>query len=307
MTSPIEQQWTIMNHSDAVESQTQATAPEPKLELTINTKPTANESDGEGGKKAECACPIHPPKLERQDTIESFVAENDVYDRSGRTRRRAPPFRHYSPSPVRIRSGPPLETVLIPSSASLLSQISVYDGVADLPFPGRSSVYLTTFPFTERDIKKWAWLITSGVEDAFMTSPEFGADGFQPFPTIVNSNRRSRSPYYDPVDNSMQYIYLSRALDTLVIPLDSKEKIRYYIVVQQNRGSPKASKLMVAESRKAVGIIIYYEALAGNCIAFVGAALHQEKGPGKMKLRKVENLEEAAKVQKEDGVLAIVC
>jgi len=185
--------------------------------------------------------------------------------------------------------------------------------VADMPFPARSSVYLTTFPFTDRDVKKWAWLLSNSVEDAFLSDPgNRGGDDDEDiygngYPAVVRPRYRNRSPYYDPVGTTdIPSIYLSRALDTSVVPEDGKENVRYFIVVQ-NRARPNWSKLMVAEGRKAAGIMIYYEALTGNSVGFVGAVVGQGKRLGRVKLRKVENLEAAAKAQEEDGVVGVIC
>ncbi|KAF2179674.1 hypothetical protein K469DRAFT_716036 [Zopfia rhizophila CBS 207.26] len=309
VASPIEQ-WTIMNHSDATESQAPApsTEPkaEPKIELTVNAKPAEkNEKD------SHCTCPVHP-KLDRKDTVESSLSDDEIAPaRSGRPRRRAP-YRRYSPSPIRIRSRSPPDTIRVSSSKTLLEKVGTFDGVADLPYPARSSIYLTTFPFTDRDVEKWTWLFGIAVEGTWMFERGgLGTDDerFGHYGAVFDGgNRRSRSPYYDPLGSDIPNVYLSRALDASIIPEEEMEKkVRYWIVVQ-NRARPPAYKLLVAESRQAAGIMAYYEALTGNSVVFVGAVLEQKMRLGRVKFRKVEDLNEAEKVQGEDeGVVGVVC
>jgi len=196
---------------------------------------------------------------------------------------------------------------MVSSSNDLMSTIGTYDGVADLPFPARSSVYLTTFPFTDKDVKKWAWLMSRGVEDTFLNEPGNDDEDLYPAVTRARAGGRNRSPYYEPVriEVDVPSIYVSRALDKEVVPEDTKEKVKYHIVVQ-NRTRPQGSKLLVAEGRKAAGIMIYYEALSGNSILFVGATVDQRLSKRKKWVR-VESLEAAIKLEGEEGVVGVIC
>lgn len=312
------EQWTLLSRSNtmATDTSTQAATstptpnPSPAIELTINAKPTAetsSSSEKKGSHDPVCTCgavaPPAPPKLERNDTAETFLSEDEFAPRAGRNRHRVYPIRRYSISPVRRERALP-DTIMVSSSAALLSKVGKYDGIADLPFPARSSVYLTTFPFTDKDVKKWTWLLSRTVEDTLLNEP--GNDDEDLYPAFNRSRVRNRSPYYDPINVNLDIpsIFVSRALDTSVVPEDAGHEVRYMIVVQ-NRNRPQGSKLLIAESRKAAGIMMFYEALNGNSIFFVGAVLNQEKKLGR-KLVKVENLEEAVKVQ-EDGVVGVVC
>jgi hypothetical protein len=303
MTSPDPDQWTIVDHTNNMASTQPIPASESTIELPINNKPASTTEP----KAAECTCnPI--PTLNRGDTKDTatsfFDDEDEFIPRVSRGRRRGGP-RRFSPSPIRGE-----EFVRIPSSAKLLNQVAKYDGVAELPDPARTSVYLTTFPFTDRDVKKYAWLFANGVEEHYFSEPVYDPDheDHSAYPAIMVSNRRNRSPYYDPVDrNSIPSLFLSRALDTNVIPENTGDKqIRYWIVVQ-NKARPQGSKLLIAESRKAAGIMIYYEALTGNSVLFVGAVVHQCGKPRKnMKIKRVESLDEAISVQ-EEGFVGIIC
>ncbi|PSN60822.1 hypothetical protein BS50DRAFT_198705 [Corynespora cassiicola Philippines] len=311
MTSSIDQQWTIINPTNTMattdsQPETQAPAPttEPKIELTINAKPAEKEAH------KNCTCNANPPKLNRNDTVDSD-SEEEWYTRS-RPQRRAP-IRRYSVSPVRIRTAPPLPvSTMLSSSTQLLAKAGDFDGIADMPYPARSSAYLTTYPFTDRDVKKHAWLIASGVEDTFMSDLGGRADAGDDdngaeFPALVRTRRRDRSPFYDPGTSDIPSIYLSRALDPSVVPEDSALNVRFLIVVQ-NRARPAGSKLMVAESRKAAGIMMFYEALTGNSIVFVGAVVHSCKRMARMKVKRVESLEEAVTLQQDgEGVVGVVC
>jgi hypothetical protein len=69
----------------------------------------------------------------------------------------------------------------------------------------------------------------------------------------------------------MPALFVSRALDNSVVT-DEAKHVNFLIVVQSGNGSAMY-KLLVAESRKAAGILIYYEAVNGNSVVFVGAVL----------------------------------
>ncbi|KAF2800037.1 hypothetical protein K505DRAFT_32366 [Melanomma pulvis-pyrius CBS 109.77] len=312
------EQWTLLSRSNtmATDTSTQAATstptpnPSPAIELTINAKPTAETSSSTEKKDShgpDCTCgaaaPPAPPKLERNNTAETFFSEDEFVPRISRNRRRVYPIRRYSISPPRRERGLP-DTIMVNSSAELLSKVGKYDGIADLPFPARSSVYLATFPFTDKDVKKWTWLLSRTVEDTFLNEP--GNDDEDVYPSANRFRGRNRSPYYEPINANVDIpsVFVSRALDTAVVPEDSGHKVRYLLVVQ-NRGRPQGSKLLIAESRKAAGIMLYYEALSGNSVLFVGAVVHQGKKLGR-NLVKVETLEEAVKVL-EDGVVGVVC
>ena len=70
-------------------------------------------------------------------------------------------------------------------------------------------------------------------------------------------------------------VHLSRALDTDVVPETTTDAC--YLIVTQNRHRPAGSKLQIAESRKAAGILMYYEVLRGDSIMFVGAMANRPK------------------------------
>lgn len=316
MPLPTDNEWTIVDPTNT-RTNTMASidaaptpAAEPKVEVTINTKPAVDEKKKKDD--VECTCDASKPKLVRQDSIESINSIDDDYRRPRRVRPNY--IRRYSISPVRIRQPNSRDTTsVITSSAQLLEKVSKYDGIADMPFPARGSVYLTTFPFTDRDVKKWSWLFSLGIEDTFLVESGRGrvtdndSDGEDAtFPHVRPIRRgRDRSPYYDPGTADIPSAFLSRALDTEIVPEDT-EKIKY-IIVTQNRHRPAGSKLLYAESRKAAGMLMFYELLKGDSIMFVGAMLHQEKKnihPKKFKM--VQTLEEGLQAQ-DEGFVGVVC
>jgi hypothetical protein len=319
MTSPIDQKWTIIDHSNTMateqSSSTPASGPQTKeVELTISTKPSKGSENEESKEGAVCTCPtcpVHPAK----DDSDASDAEIDDYIPRARPRRRGGPRRYVSPSPVRIhRSRPPIdESPLLTSSATLLAKLNTYDGVADLPYPTHTSVYLCTFPFTDRDVKKFAWLFAADIEGQWLSEPSHSnLNGPYFGPAMIQEPRRSRSPYWNDHSSDLSCVYLSRALDTTVVPEDTKD-VKFYIVVQ-NRLSPKGTKLVVAESRKACGIMMYHEALSGNSIVLVGAVVDSGEGAGgqgvrrmgRSKFMRVETLDGAVKCQ-EEGIVGIIC
>jgi hypothetical protein len=80
-----------------------------------------------------------------------------------------------------------------------------------------------------------------------------------------------------------------------------------FLVVTQNRHQPAGSKLQIVESRKAAGIVMYYEALRGDSTVFVGAVVgwNGERVRAK-KFVRVEGLERAMEV-KAEGNVGVIC
>lgn len=76
----------------------------------------------------------------------------------------------------------------------------------------------------------------------------------------------------------------------------------------KNRGRVGGgAKLLTAGSRKAAGILIYYEALVGHSVVFVGAMKEGvDKGTKAWRYRQAENVEVAAKMA-DEGVVGVVC
>ena len=330
MPFPTENEWDIvdpatrtntMESTDSIAQGTATTptptpapaAAPPTIELTINAKPKAEEKKDND---TECTCGASgKPKLVRQDSFESVNSMDDDYRRPHRRVRPNYP-RRYSFSPVRVRPIQGKDTTgLLASSSQLLDKAGKYDGLVDLPFPARGSVYLSTFPFTDKDVKKWAWLFSLGVEDTFLAESGRGRglggdsdddDADNAYPTVRPVRRnRDRSPYYDPGTIDIPSVFLSRALDKDVVPED--ESNARYLIVTQNRHRPAGSKLLVAESRKAAGMLMYYEMLKGDSIMFVGATVyHGKKTVHPKRFRKVETLDEANKMT-DEGWVGIIC
>ncbi|KAJ4344913.1 hypothetical protein N0V95_006113 [Ascochyta clinopodiicola] len=266
----------------------------PFREQTVYAKPT---DDGKN-KRDECICETKPV-LVRRDSIESIDSD---YPRPRRAGRVPPPPRHY-PAPAPPYPEPPT----LNSATQLLERVGKEDGLMELPIQAHTNVYLTTYPFGAKDVKKWSWLLAAGVEEEYLaeTSAAIGLNG-KPLPSVERvRQRRNEFPVYDPGNIDIPSIYLSRALDVDVVPEASKLNIRYLIVVQ-NRHRPAGSKLLVAESRRAAGVIMYYEALRGESVVFVGATVHRCGTVAPEMFRKVESLEEAVSVR-EEGYVGIVC
>jgi len=319
MQNIIENEWTFVdptstrNTMTSTNDTTSAPTAEPKIEVTINTKPTPGVATKDEKTAPECTCEAGMPKLERQDSVDSINSIDDGYRRP---RRRI--HRRYSPSPSRRRgSGVDAPTPLFDKSSCFLDSVGKYDGTVDLPRPSRSSIYLTTYPFTDKDVKKWAWLFSLNVEETFLEENTRGRRGRDDnlddtddafYPTVRRARNTSPS-WYEPGTNDVPSVYLSRALDKEVVPEDTANVS--YLIVTQNRhppaGRPAGSKLLVAESRKAAGMLMYYEALRGDSVMFVGAAVgFGGKKVHPKKFRKVESLDEAGKL-KEEGVVGVVC
>ncbi|KAJ4345407.1 uncharacterized protein N0V89_011537 [Didymosphaeria variabile] len=323
------------NHVDEDEQQPEASSSQPKaekLEVTINTKPV--EPSSTEGKE-------DPPQLKRNDLKDSWYKDNtefvrrgaprpvDVYDefvsppRPPRRTRRAPPPPDYWADPMPEPTQP-----LLMSSVDLLQQLN-YDGLADLPILNgqyhRSSIYLSTFPFTDKDVKQWSWLFQLGIEGKFLFKqgelPDDDGDVEDEWlysgerhgriavrSTPYHRGRHDRSPW-GPPDNGADVpsVYLSRALDPAIVPEPSEKDFTFVIVVRNRGRAGGGAKLLTAGSRKAAGILIYYEGLIGHSVAFVGAVKEGfEKGKKAWKYKRVESVEEAEKVV-EEGIVGVVC
>lgn len=309
MSSHTDDEWTLLNSTTSpqgdmadIAHELPNTADMPAREYTINTKPTVDDKKHND----ECTCDTKPP-LVRKDSIESI---DEDYRRPRRTGRvpPAPLHRRYTPSPQRYYPPPnPLvyESHSVSSSTQLLEKVGKEDGIVDLPVPAIRNIYLTTYPFGDRDVKKWAWLLAAGVEDEYVVQSFHSPDGTN-IPAVERVHqRRGEFPIYDPGNIDIPSVYLSRALDSEVVPEDSKHNVRY-LIVTQNRHRPAGYKLLVAESRKAAGVLIYYDVLKGDSILFVGATVHQCKTVAAKKYKKVASLEEAISLQ-DEGFVGIVC
>ncbi|KAF2663043.1 hypothetical protein K491DRAFT_686203 [Lophiostoma macrostomum CBS 122681] len=327
----LQEQLKLFEASDpnmSADTESKAELPDDDAYPTLQESKQPSHADAEPkDKDSECTCHAHPtPKLERNDTITFLDSDDDEYIRP-RPRRRAG-GRRYSISPIRRNTIPIVEQVNATTSTIFFGLVNKYDGVVDMPFPARSSVYLTTFPFTDRDVRKYEWLFKNGVDDAWLwdkgreerrgrreEDDEFAYDDYTYPHAVYGSRRRARSPYYadSMIANDIPSVYFSKALDTSIVPEETEKlggkEVKYWFVVQ-NRNRNPGIKLMVADSRKAAGIMMYYEALSGHSIAFVGAVVGVEMGRKLMKEKKfkrVESLDEAVKVQDEQGVVAIIC
>lgn len=313
---------TIEEQSQNLEAQAAHLEPE----ATTNTKRTELPST---------AKPNPVPQFKRIDTMDSINSEGvDLFRHSGldplsfedeflephrhsRTARHMPPPPRphiYSSSPPRRSLRSP-STPLFNSSTTLLNHLN-HDGIVDLPWPGKSSIYLTTFPFSDKDVQEWAWILRSGVEEQFIQKhiESFDEDGgsedeWYPSDRRIrihrpNRVRRERSPFYDDTAD-IPSVYLSRALDPEVISEEEEKDFTYVVVVRNRRRGSGCAKMLTAGGRKAAGIIIYYEVLIGNSVVFVGAA---KGGVGKkgVKYKRVESVDEAVKVA-EEGIFGIIC
>lgn len=263
-------------------------------DCSINTKP-------EERLKGECGCETKPVLL-RKDSIESIDEDYRRPRRSGRALPRV--HRRYTPSPTRYYPPPLAIPSMISSSTQLLERVGKDDGIVELPVPALRNIYLTTYPFGDKDVKKWSWLLAAGIEDEFLVPSSHNVGG----DVLTVERARQRNDGFVPFEPDridIPAVNLSRALDTGVVPEDTKHDVRYLIVTQK-RLQPHGAKLIVAESRRAAGIQIYYTVLTGDPILFVGATVHQCKTIHPKNYKKVASLEEAISIQ-DAGFAGIVC
>ncbi|KAF2199973.1 hypothetical protein GQ43DRAFT_97218 [Delitschia confertaspora ATCC 74209] len=354
--SSLTSDWTIiMDHSEALPTQFPVSPQDTKVEspLTINTKTESPPTDDKTPPPPqEVASPVSPKYAESIPKPGPRVIEQEweegwrpaLLRHHGPQRFRQPPL---PPVPYNVhhRIDPDPLPPLIHSSSALLSKVNTYDGIADLPFSARISIYLVTYPFSDKDVKKWSWILKAGVTETWMyeipasshrarEGAEYSDIGFTDWdynpvyneryaeyiPSVNrrctrNRNRNIREaplPLYDG-HADLPSVYLSRALDPAVVP-ETEKGVEFLIVVRNLRdreGRMPAFKLLVADSRKAAGIMLLYEAFVGNAIVFCGAVkdrvegMQMGKGKGEVEFKRVEKFEE--RVGEEKGVVAVVC
>jgi hypothetical protein len=302
-----EPEWTIIDSvSNIMTSTNFATTPavDPSNDITVNTKPAVAFTEEE--KVAETPSITIKPTLVRQDTIDSNASDDTRIRRRRASHRVRDDF-----SPVRNDFPSSHDVPEILTSPALLERVCKYDGIADLPQGTRHRIYITTYPFTNKDVKKWSWLFALNIEEQYLYDMSRGRNDDDMSDDDMY-NRRSRryrniSPCYEPERDRtiIPCVYLSRALDLEVVPEDAKNVS--YLIVTQSRLRPGESQLLIVESRKAVGISVFYEALRGNSTVFVGAVVERpDKNVKAKRFRRVESLEEAVQV-KEEGFVGVVC
>ncbi|KAF2874824.1 hypothetical protein BDV95DRAFT_563666 [Massariosphaeria phaeospora] len=344
MTSPLDdtKEWTFIQTPKPQPNMATSSVPEPSVEPPAQV-PAQSPSQPPKSEPEPASAPTNTtesrPALNRALTIETLASDSESeFAQPSRPRPRNPPGRPYPhPNPHPQPTLPLIAT--LSSSTHLLTKVNTFDGIADVVFPGRSSVYLTTYPFTDRDIKKWTWLFAAGIEDTWIEK----ATGRGEPPAVYESGRGEWEYYDDPIDGAgggggggnnndwryaepprrrrpardvyvpgvdMAFVYLSRALDTAVVSEEAaaRHKLRFLVVVQRRGGL--GAKLVVVDSRRAAGIVVFYEALNGNSTVFVGAVGGKWVGGKRMKkMRTVEGVEElvGAKADGEEGVVGVVC
>jgi len=320
-SGPEENQWSLIEHCEIMATQPTAQSQAEPNGASVVLSPAATievkaESSSDA-KNTDEKTPVEPkkPSLKHHDTFEPYYSEAEFYtepefnSRSRPRRRSMSPYRQIYPRRITT------EVPMLTSSSLLLSRAGNHDGIADLPYPARSTVYLTTFPFSDRDVQKWAWLFNLGVEEKYV----YERDGYgRPDPYLMHDEwvpdtrdvhyepiierRRARSPYYDPLSTGISTVFFSKALDTDIIP-EETDNLQYVIVVQGQSRGDKAAKLLVAQSRKAAGMLMYVEVLSGCSIVFVGAMKKMEGKNMGRKFKKVEKLEELSGDGKFFGVI----
>ena len=298
MSSHTDDEWTVLNPTTPAQANMDTDTHElpnkadmPARGFTINTKPDADDKKHND----DCTCEAKP-MLVRKDSIESI---DEDYRCPRRSLVPPPPIPYTPPPPC------PYQSFYINSSTQLLEKVGKEDGVINLPPPATRKVYLTTYPFGDKDVKKWSWLFAAGVEDEYVAQSSRDINGSD-MPSLERVRQgRGEFSMYDPGNIDVPSVYLSRALDSEVVPEDCKHNVRYLIVTQY-RHQPAGCKLLVAESRRAAGVLMYYDMLKGDSVLFVGATVHQCKTVHPKRYKRVASLEEAVSIQ-EDGFVGIVC
>lgn len=307
MSSHTEDEWTILNptilsqaNMEAVVSEVPNTAEMLDRESTVDAKPATTTPKP----REDCTCEAKPV-LARKESIES-IDEDNRRPRRVRSIPSPPPCR-YTPSPNRYCPPPPpfVDPNSIRSSTQLLERVGKEDGIVEFPTLGLRSVYLATYPFGNKDVQKWSWLFAAGIEGEYLVQSPRDVLGGLPMVERIRPRSDGLTPHYGNDKYAIPPVYLSRALDTQIVPEHSEHSVRY-LIVTENHPRAEGVQLMVAESRKAAGMLIYYAALNGDPVLFVGATAHQCKTVHANRYKKVHTLDEAVTLQ-HDGFAGIVC
>jgi len=191
----------------------------------------------------------------------------------------------------------PPDDKVISNSRDLLALVDEYEGIVEVA--RRHSLYVTTYPLTNEDVHNHSWILISGRLDGW-------ADKLHSYYTI-NASQRESPPY--PIIERLDTPILR--LSAALRPQREEGKLKYVIVVQ-SRNTPMTYKLLVAQSKKAAGMDMFYEVLNGQSIVFVGAVLKTVAVPvdaphrvPAVRFQKVESVGEAEACA--EGVVGIIC
>lgn len=299
MNTCTEDEWTFLMPitGPQISMDTTASGGASKADAPVQDLTMDNGSDLNKDKNIDGHTSDKDEAIRRKDSKNSI---NEEHCRPRRANRRPlmspdcypPPVPIYSPAPPIPF---PFQFSRISSSTQLLEQFGKDDGVFEVPYPLNGRVYLATYPFGDRDVQKWSWLFAAGIEDEYIVRDSEE----QALPSRGNRNR------YNARFEDISSVYLSRAMDVKVVPEDTKHSVRFFIVT----GSPgrlSGFKLLVAESRKAAGMLIYYEMLKGDSVLFVGAMVHECKTGRPKRYKKVNSLEEAVALYNK-GAVGVIC
>lgn len=308
MNVQIEDDWAVLDPSVTHKMSVKTTA----HEITTKTGPAHNDctidkkSDVDNMK--DCFSqnsPMKKPGIVPQD---SFDSEGENLSPLRRTGGICPEPKPCYRQPIldhKVLPVPPpsptlshLRRSLVNSSTQLLAKVDCEDGIIELPPPSIGQVYLATYPFSNIDVNGWSWIFGAGIEDKFIVPTA-------PIPHTYAQQSRSATPEYFSRNDGLPFAFLSRALDTAVVPEDTKHIVRFLIVVKKST-LESGAKLIVVESRKAAGMLIYYELLKGACIPFVGATTLGYRSGEKNRYKRVNSLDEAAALYNR-GVIGIIC
>ncbi|KAF2473854.1 uncharacterized protein BDR25DRAFT_312031 [Lindgomyces ingoldianus] len=212
-----------------------------------------------------------------------------------------------TPPAIEVDPSPPVEVMIVPAqeeeekviknSRDLLALVDTHEGL--IRTPNHTSVYATTYPYTDVDVKNISWLFYTGRIDGW-------ADKLHSYYTM---NVSARDYYPNPVHHTIDtpMIRLTAALKEHKPKDEAKLK---YVIACQSRNTPAVFKLLVSYSRKAAGMDMFYELLNGNSVVFVGAVLKDVAVPVEnphvfpaAKFKRVESVEEAESLKDAFGII----
>ncbi|KAF3001986.1 hypothetical protein E8E13_007838 [Curvularia kusanoi] len=297
MSTCTEGEWTCVMSNPRSQTDMDSAACDVPTKADVIKDPTPDDTSDEdkGKNNLDCTCKAKPKSCPGQ--TEGSDDEEYYRPRRADRRPRAPRSYYPSPGPYYPPPPPPLpfpSRLPISTSAQLLDLVGGDDQVVELAHSApQRFAYLVTYPFGERDVKKWSWLFSAGIEDEFITS-------------IARDSPRSRSPRYERYpEDAVLSVNLSRALDVNVVPENTKHNVRYFIITQNSLRSA-GHKLIVAESRKAAGMLIYLQMLRADSVLFVGAMVHECQTKPPKKFEKVNSVDEAVNCYKK-GFVGVIC
>jgi hypothetical protein len=261
-----------------------------------------------------------PAGEKKPKDVEEEEVDADIHVKGNRRSRR----RSYTPSPRRYRPvreveiRPPTDAVIVIKNSKGFNELVLEPTDAIVETVGgifRES-YVTSYAFHPEEIEKISWILTIGIQDAWVVRPVsyLATHGFQ-FELPLGGQRRQQD-YMERFDGGRDDVTITRLGAAFRVFKDDMEesqtsKVKFVIVIQ-SRASPAWHRLILSYTRQTALAAIYHEFLNLHSVVFVGAVLQNATIPvgyptqqGGVKFKKANSVQELEEMEK--GVIGVIC